>query len=250
MLGTAAPATRWLLIEHPGGWAPAALDSPGIDDAVADRLHRTALEVGGRVVLIRRPGRAAVPGPPEQRRWTVLDLDGRQQWGTWRRSTDLLAAGSALLARPGRLGRRPPARADAPGLHPRAARRLLCGPGSPGGPGPRGPVAAADLGVHPHRRGPVRRQPARRAGRHRLRRARRRQRRRRRAGPPVAERWTSSTCAASRPTAHPCRRRSQRSCARTARRRHTTCDRARWWRTATSGTSRCSVPGACRHGRW
>lgn len=100
MLGTAAPATRWLLVEHPGGWAPAALDSPGIASAVADRLHRTALEVGGRVVLIRRPGRAAVPAAPEERRWTVLDLDGRQQWGTWRRSEDLLAAGSALLRGP------------------------------------------------------------------------------------------------------------------------------------------------------
>lgn len=100
MLGTAAPATRWLLIEHPGGWTPAALDSPGIGNAVADQLHRTALSVGGRVVLIRRPGRAVVPGPPEQRRWTVLDLDGRQQWGTWSRSDDLLAAGRALLHGP------------------------------------------------------------------------------------------------------------------------------------------------------
>ncbi|KRF23183.1 sucrase ferredoxin [Phycicoccus sp. Soil803] len=100
MLGTAAPAIRWLLIEHPGGWAPAALDSPGIHDDVADHLHRTALTVGGRVVLVRRPGRAAVPGPPELRRWTVLDLDGRQQWGTWRRSEDLLAAGAALLHGP------------------------------------------------------------------------------------------------------------------------------------------------------
>jgi (2Fe-2S) ferredoxin len=100
MLGTAAPARRWLLIEHPGGWAPAALDSPGIDDAVADHLHRTALSVGGRVVLIRRPGRAAVAGPPEQRRWTVLDLDGRQQWGTWRGAADLLVAAQALLHGP------------------------------------------------------------------------------------------------------------------------------------------------------
>lgn len=109
LVGTAAPAVRWLLVEHPGGWAPAALDSPGIDAAVADRLHRTALDVGGRVVLIRRPGRPVVPRPPEQRRWTVLDLDGRQQWGTWGRSEDLLAAGSALLHGPaGRVGGHPP----------------------------------------------------------------------------------------------------------------------------------------------
>jgi (2Fe-2S) ferredoxin len=116
MLGTAAPATRWLLIEHPGGWAPAALDSPGIDDAVADHLHQTALGVGGRVVLIRRPGRAAVPGPPEQRRWTVLDLDGRQQWGTWRRSADLLGAATVLREGP----------ADSVAGHPPDPLLLVC----------------------------------------------------------------------------------------------------------------------------
>ena len=116
MLGTAAPATRWLLIEHPGGWAPAALDSPGIDDAVADLLHRTALGVGGRVVLIRRPGRAAAPGLPEQRRWTVLDLDGRQQWGTWRHSDDLLGAADVLRRGP----------ADSVGGHPPDPLFLVC----------------------------------------------------------------------------------------------------------------------------
>ena len=116
MLGTAAPATRWLLVEHPGGWAPAALDSAGIDTAVAERLHRTALDVGGRVVLIRRPGRAAVPGAPGQRRWTVLDLDGRQQWGTWRRSEDLLPAGNALLHGP----------ADSTGGHLPESLLLVC----------------------------------------------------------------------------------------------------------------------------
>ena len=109
LVGTAAPAVRWLLVEHPGGWAPAALDSHGIDAGVADRLHRTALDVGGRVVLIRRPGRPIVPRPPEQRRWTVLDLEGRQQWGTWGGSEDLLAAGSALLHGPdGKVGGHPP----------------------------------------------------------------------------------------------------------------------------------------------
>ncbi|SDP51335.1 hypothetical protein SAMN04489867_2720 [Pedococcus dokdonensis] len=116
MLGTAAPATRWLLIEHPGGWAPAALDSPGIGDDIAEQLHRTALDVGARVVLIRRPGRAVVPGPREQRRWTVLDLDGRQQWGTWRQPADLLAAGDALRRGP----------ADSVGGHPPDPLLLVC----------------------------------------------------------------------------------------------------------------------------
>jgi (2Fe-2S) ferredoxin len=93
LVGTAAPATRWLLVEHPGGWAPAALDSAGIDPAVADALHRAALRVGGRVVLVRRPiARGTRAYPAAARRWGVLDADGRQQWGTWRRADDLLAA--------------------------------------------------------------------------------------------------------------------------------------------------------------
>lgn len=106
LVGTAAPATRWLLVEHPGGWAPAALDSagidsPGIERPVAERLHRAALAVGGRVVLVRRPVlRGAGAGRGAERRWGVLDVDGRQQWGTWQGSQDLLAAEAALVHGP------------------------------------------------------------------------------------------------------------------------------------------------------
>src|SRR5688572_13861508 len=90
LVGTAAPATRWLLLEHPGGWAPAALDSAGIRPEVADSLHHAALEVGGRVVLVRRPvARGAGAHREEERQWAVVDLDGRQQWGTWQTDEDL-----------------------------------------------------------------------------------------------------------------------------------------------------------------
>ncbi len=100
-MGTAAPATRWLLVEHPGGWAPAALDSEGIDSTVAARLHRAALAVGGRVVLVRRPvERGAGARRGAVRRWGVVDVDGRQQWGTWRGSEDLLAALPVLVDGP------------------------------------------------------------------------------------------------------------------------------------------------------
>ena len=64
LVGTAAPARRWLLVEYPvgvaarGAWTAAALA-----DAVGDRLHEAALEVGGRAVLIRRPGPAGRAGP-------------------------------------------------------------------------------------------------------------------------------------------------------------------------------------------
>lgn len=101
LVGTAAPATRWLLVEHPGGWAPAALDSEGIASSVADRLHRAALEVGGRVVLVRRPVERGAGARREAiRRWGVVDLDGRQQWGTWRGSDDLLAVLPVLVNGP------------------------------------------------------------------------------------------------------------------------------------------------------
>ena len=100
-MGTAAPATRWLLVEHPGGWAPAALDSVGIASTVADRLHRAALAVGGRAVLVRRPvERGAGARRGAVRRWGVVDVDGRQQWGTWRASDDLLEALPVLVDGP------------------------------------------------------------------------------------------------------------------------------------------------------
>jgi hypothetical protein len=99
LVGTAAPAVRWLLVEHPGGWAPAALDSAGITPDVADRLHRAALAVRGRVVLVRRPvERGAGARRGAQRRWGVVDVDGRQQWGSWSGSDDLLAALTVLVA--------------------------------------------------------------------------------------------------------------------------------------------------------
>ena len=97
MLGTAAPATRWLLLEHPGGWLPAAFDSPGLPTGVGATLHRTALAVGGRAVLVRRPGRRPAGAP---RHWGVVDTDGRQQWGTWSGAHDLEPAVAALREGP------------------------------------------------------------------------------------------------------------------------------------------------------
>jgi hypothetical protein len=115
-VGTAAPAVRWLLIEHPGGWAPAALDSGGISPDMADRLHRGALSVGGRVVLVRRSvERGAGAHRAAQRRWGVVDVDGRQQWGTWSESDDLRAALTVLVEGPAGLPHEPvPAGLPAP----------------------------------------------------------------------------------------------------------------------------------------
>lgn len=112
MLGTAAPAARWLLLEHPGGWLPAAFDSPGLPTGLGATLHRTALAVGGRAVLVRRPGRRPAGAP---RHWGVVDTDGRQQWGTWSGAHELEPAVAALRDGPDPGGGPGPARDGDPG---------------------------------------------------------------------------------------------------------------------------------------
>lgn len=94
MVATAAPTRRWLLVEHPGPWAVAALDSPGISPA------RVALQAAitpgvSRVLLVRRPGRQAAGG---RRLWMVLDHDaGCTASGTWD-PTSLTCPDAGLLA--------------------------------------------------------------------------------------------------------------------------------------------------------
>ena len=64
--GTAPPAEQWFLVEHPGPWPRVA----HADLPEAPALNRWAQAVRGRVLTIRRPGRA-VPGAP--RRWFRVD---------------------------------------------------------------------------------------------------------------------------------------------------------------------------------
>lgn len=68
--GTAPRALRWLLLEHPGPWGPAGLVDSRIDPAAAYELRAWADAVEGRVLLIRRPGRAPRAGT---RRWFRID---------------------------------------------------------------------------------------------------------------------------------------------------------------------------------
>jgi hypothetical protein len=101
MVATAAPTRRWLLVEHPGPWAAAALDSPGISPARA--ALQAAITPGiSRVLLVRRPGRQPAAG---RRLWMVLDHDaGCIASGTWDPScldipdAGLLAAADALAS--------------------------------------------------------------------------------------------------------------------------------------------------------
>lgn len=59
LAGTAATARTWLLIEQPGPWGNKALTQSHLDPELGQALDAAASAHGGRVALIRRPGRHA-----------------------------------------------------------------------------------------------------------------------------------------------------------------------------------------------
>lgn len=110
MAGTAVRGTRWLLIEHPGPWAPKPLDTAPLTGPIGAELQAAAAEVGaadpvgpgqvraGQILLVRRPRHTDRDG---LRRWFVLDLpSGSQVSGQWRDASDLAAAALALRLGP------------------------------------------------------------------------------------------------------------------------------------------------------
>lgn len=98
MLGTAFPANRVLLVEHPGGWGPAGLAGPRFDRSLAQRLIGGLGRHGIRVLAVRRPGRQQAP---DRRSWGFADCrPGRQAmtWGSFREPAELLDLDPAELA--------------------------------------------------------------------------------------------------------------------------------------------------------
>jgi len=93
--GTAPVASRWLLIEHQGPWAKQPMDTEQLFGPVGAAVERDCSAFGGKVLLVRRPGRR---GPGEElRHWYAVDTV-RRTWvrGTWRTADDLLGAAHAL----------------------------------------------------------------------------------------------------------------------------------------------------------
>ena len=86
---------RWLLIEHPGPWPVEALSTPDLPTATRTRIGTAARAVSGRVLLVRRPGRARKPVQDSPRSWGVV-IDGGVQWGRWTTPDDLHEAADAL----------------------------------------------------------------------------------------------------------------------------------------------------------
>ncbi|MGW8065098.1 sucrase ferredoxin [Streptomyces ziwulingensis] len=66
--GTAPVARTWLLLEQPGPWGAKALTSSHLDPVLGRALEAAAKGTGVRVALIRRPGRHADRGAPDERR--------------------------------------------------------------------------------------------------------------------------------------------------------------------------------------
>jgi hypothetical protein len=93
--GSAPVASRWLLIEHAGPWTKKPLDTPPMSGPLGARIEKTCASFGGRVLLVRRPGRRE--SEDEVRSWYAVDTV-RRTWvtGLWRRPEDLLDAAHAL----------------------------------------------------------------------------------------------------------------------------------------------------------
>src|SRR6478752_7365342 len=110
--GTAAHAMGFLLIEAPGAWGQNALSESRLDPEIANLVAARAAELSYRVLLIKRPGRAAVE---PRRAWAVVSsTPGAESttWGSYASDRELLdiplasvAAVAARLAalRPGQV---------------------------------------------------------------------------------------------------------------------------------------------------
>jgi (2Fe-2S) ferredoxin len=93
LLGTAAPAAGFLLIEQPGPWGRLALVDSRLDPAVGAAVGTRAVAAGLRTLLIRRPGRSSDSGDGGRRKWALaLSTPGDEsmRWGEFGRDNELL----------------------------------------------------------------------------------------------------------------------------------------------------------------
>lgn len=93
LVGTAAPAVGFLLVEQPGPWGRHALTESRLDPAVGRALSGRAVAAGLRVLLIRRPGRPPAAGGRVRRRYAVVDARPRTEvtrWGRFDSDVELL----------------------------------------------------------------------------------------------------------------------------------------------------------------
>jgi hypothetical protein len=80
LVGTAATARTWLLVEQPGPWGANALTSSHLDPALGRALEAAAEGTGVRVALIRRPGRHADCHTPTRRQVYAAHTTPGNSW--------------------------------------------------------------------------------------------------------------------------------------------------------------------------
>lgn len=135
MLGTAPPQRRFLLVEQEGGWAYEGFPALSLPEDIRAEVIERAEAAGGRIMLIRRPGRHS-SSVCLTRAWCVVDPsapEGRRvTWGTWAYPVELLAAverveqlHAAAEGHPGGADGTTDAPAAAPGATPVDEERLI-----------------------------------------------------------------------------------------------------------------------------
>jgi hypothetical protein len=90
---SAAPYSRYLLVEVPGPWGGSVPDERHLDAGVARLLAGAAASASANVLLIRRPGRQRPAAGSPRRAWALADTAPdaeRVLWGSWERADDLL----------------------------------------------------------------------------------------------------------------------------------------------------------------
>jgi hypothetical protein len=87
LAGTALPSLRYLLVEDAGPWGVEPHPTGSLPVAAAAHVEAVARSIGARLLLVRRPGRAASRG---ERRWGVADIGaGTIAWGRARSAAAL-----------------------------------------------------------------------------------------------------------------------------------------------------------------
>ncbi|MDY6051942.1 MAG: sucrase ferredoxin [Rothia sp. (in: high G+C Gram-positive bacteria)] len=74
--GTAAGESRWVLLEHPGGWGRDILDGTAFGPELSAALKEKMAQVGARLLLMRQPGRAGQKNKDAASRRAFLAVTG------------------------------------------------------------------------------------------------------------------------------------------------------------------------------
>lgn len=94
--GTAAVARFFVVVEQPGPWGRQAATESHLDPDLGAELDRRCSSLGGRFMLIRRPGAHADRTAPPDRHRVLLAHSGARPGDAWLLQGDVAAVGELL----------------------------------------------------------------------------------------------------------------------------------------------------------